>query len=147
MIPIAKAKDFIGKEVLFYKEGLPCKGKLIFVDDEENVVLPFLVLEGKTPLWYMEIEELPKEPEYVPFGNTDELIGCWNNKVGKHYNDRLQMPFVWLRMKGIPKDVGHIITDYVNDRQVVVNGEDCYMDKLFINYVFIDGSPCGKIKE
>ena len=43
MIPIAKAKDFIGKEVLFHNEGLQrtCNGKLIFVDDEENVVLPF----------------------------------------------------------------------------------------------------------
>ena len=72
-----------------------------------------------------------QEPEYVPFDFSDaeKLIG----RIVVHKDKK--------ELGGI-----HQITSIKNDYLYFYNG-GCNMNYLFKYFTFLDGSPCGKIKE
>ncbi|MEN6487345.1 MAG: hypothetical protein ABFD66_00440 [Smithella sp.] len=80
------------------------------------------------PEWHPEYEyRIKPAPKYVSFEPSDILIG-------KH-----------VRSKTSP-DIIHVITSQNND-SVYLGGRLCSRWELFIEYEFLDGSPCGKLKE
>ena len=70
------------------------------------------------------VKEQPKEPEYVPFTfeDAEHLIG----KPVKHKKDS------WVE----------VIT-YCNENET----SSCMYEDLLRDYTFLDGSPCGKLKQ
>lgn len=77
--------------------------------------------------WYStdyRIKEEPKKPEYIPFTFEDAefLIG----KIVKSKNQNWVEMIIWC------DDTGTSVTDY---------------ESLLSDHTFLDGSPCGKLKQ
>lgn len=167
-------ESLIGKEVYYHNTPLLCLDyanedccigtlKEICKDD----FCPFRI---ETPrgdiLSYACI--IPKkeesEPEYVPFENAEEFLDAYcHNETKKldgiyHY---LATRGIWLEDKG--EDAYYMVAEIWDDGVVLgdnkmettkassgkyftINSTTAW-DELFENYVFLDGSPCGKLIE
>lgn len=85
------------------------------------------------------------EPTYRPYKDIDEMIEDFRKKVGMGY-PKLFLPSVWVKRKD-GGDFAKLITEF---------GYSCVwlscsdigtpMEKLFDDFTYLDGSPCG-IKE
>lgn len=74
-----------------------------------------------------EIVNIPLEGEYVPFTFEDkELL------KGK-----------WIKHK---RDSSHILINYISDTTVGIDGSYYTYEELFRDFEFVDGKPCGKLK-
>lgn len=112
--------------------------------------IPFVVGDAtKVEIRDRFVELLKKEhKEYRPFKDCKELIAVWEEKTG-YIPPKDLMPIIWL--KNIDNTIS-LITDY---KQIIspdegllcswvtVDGDNYNMQKLFKNYTFLDGSPCG----
>ena len=80
-----------------------------------------------------------------PFKDTDELIKVFCEKTPKIYDkddEKLFMPYIWVRYKNLPKSKGMLINGF-EDNIVYVMYTDRSMQELFDKFEFLDGSPCG----
>lgn len=95
------------------------------------------------------VELLKKEHTvYRPFKSCNELIDFYKRENNIVNNEDV-MPIIWLKNKD---NTISLITDY---KQIIspdegllcswvtVDGDNYNMQKLFENYTFLDGSPCG----
>lgn len=89
--------------------------------------------------------EEKKEDKYVPFENIQELIEAWEKKCPAN-KDRPDgtMPLIWVMSRNDNRSK-HLITDFYNDG-VGVGSIYFTLTKLFDECVFIDSTPCGKLK-
>jgi hypothetical protein len=84
-------------------------------------------------------------PKYVPFENTQELVEAWEKKCPAN-KDRPNgtMPLIWIKEKE-NGDI-HLINDFyktgVGTSSIILSFES-----LFEEYIFADGSICGKKEE
>ena len=88
--------------------------------------------------------EQKAEKHYRPFKDTDELIKVFCEKTPKIYDkddEKLFMPYIWVREKGCEKSAG-LITCY-GSKGITVRGKGMYFDTLFTMFEFLDGTPCG----
>lgn len=88
------------------------------------------------------------EPHYRPFKDTDELIEEWDKKCqiyGVYGWGVIEMPRIWVKYKFDKNNKGSLITDFSDDQVALGDKDEDYitMYDLFINFTFLDGSPCG----
>ena len=80
------------------------------------------------------------EKKYRPFKDTDELLETWEKKAGK-WEDRLWMPFIWVRQKECER--GGLLITYFGEDEVKTDMGFLTMRKLLADFTFTDGTPCG----
>lgn len=93
----------------------------------------------------------PKEKNYRPFKDCDELIEFWSNSNHMGFFQEYSKPMIWVR----GKDEGscYLITGFDNatggwDSCVLLECVWLDMKELFEKYEFLDGKPCGvEVKE
>lgn len=86
-----------------------------------------------------------EKQHYRPFRDTDELIKVWCEYKCPAHNHRergLTMPFIWVRSKFNKDHKGVLINNYFGE-YVELNKVQCFLSRLFDEYTFLDGSPCG----
>lgn len=114
------------------------------------------------PYFVLEKIELPK-PEYVPFESKEEFIEAYHYHDNANYSETEDIlmnygMWLWSEVDGSRKLVTEIWNAGVvigDDKMKIINEEghiDVFNDttswvKLFSEYRFLDGSPCGKLME
>lgn len=91
-------------------------------------------------------KEDPK-PEYIPFSNPDEFIDAYISNLDKRMDigaiHKLDKFGMWIKYKDDYVLVNYIEQSGINsDSELASDWQD-----LYDNYTFLDGTPCGKIKE
>lgn len=90
-------------------------------------------------LFYLVSE--PKEKKYRPYKDTDEMIEDFlkrfNSNVPKN-----TMPFIWLKNCTAKSLISGFGKYYV-----CIESKFLEMKELFEDYIYLDGSPCGKLEE
>lgn len=154
----------------YSEEARNCIGKMVYYSDNPNGCLrsanngnsthcgilqkieiggylPF-VLENSDFAWacIMPKKEDPK-PEYVPFSSAEEFINEYShNHIFRMECDtttKLDNYGMWLKYKNDYVQVTYIEASGINfGTQMEADWQD-----LYDNYTFLDGTPCGKLKE
>lgn len=149
------------------EEAKNCIGKMVYHADSPSQCLSFAngggsnhcgILKKTTPYmnrpfmfnteWGCIIpkKEEPK-PEYIPFSNPDEFIDAYISNLDKrmgigaiHKLDKFGM---WIKYKD-----DYVLVTYI-EQSGINSGTELASDwqDLYDNYTFLDGTPCGKIKE
>lgn len=147
-----KAKNAIGKKCYFGDTPNECLSKAnlgtnIFVLEriEEDDEYPFI---SECDIYGCIIvkKEDPK-PEYVPFSSAEEFINEYShNHIFRMECDtttKLDNYGMWLKYKNDYVQVTYIEASGINfGTQMEADWQD-----LYDNYTFLDGTPCGKLKE
>lgn len=116
------------------KEGYLKHKKLIEAWANGEEIEYYTYLSGKweqasIPSWYLDVEyRIKPKPEYVPFDFSDAemVVG----KVIKNNSNTLKF----------------LVYGAENEGVLIDNRSLCYK-ALLNNYKFLDGSPCGKLKQ
>lgn len=97
--------------------------------------------DSEPPLWdWMRFDYRIKPNEtYRPYKDTDELISDFIPGDNMGY-----IPLVWVKSKEFPST--YMLTGFRGDSVVIGNSFET-LEGLFRDYVFLDGSPCGKKEE
>lgn len=91
-------------------------------------------------------KEDPK-PEYIPFSNPDEFIDAYISNLDKRMDigaiNKLDKFGMWIKYKD-----DYVLVTYI-EQSGINSGTELASDwqDLCDNYTFLDGTPCGKIKE
>lgn len=151
-----EAKNCIGKMVYYADNPSTCLSNadneydnfcdtLLEIDTSQSC--PF-VLESRGTRWQCIIarKEEPK-PEYIPFSNPDEFIDAYISNLDKRMDigaiHKLDKFGIWIKYKD-----DYVLVTYI-EQSGINSGTELASDwqDLCDNYTFIDGTPCGKIKE
>ena len=155
-------EGLIGKEVYFSDVPIYCIDRAnknynagILREVRENYAAPFFVetFSGEM-LNYACI--IPKKeeskPKYVPFESVNEFIDaydyCVNYRIsrGSVENKLLSYGGIWL--KGKVSGFYYMVVEIRSDGVVLAGDQDViFWSELLKDYVFIDGSPCGRLVE
>ena len=162
-----EAKACIGKRVYYSTNPTSC---LQYANDHNmdccrvlkginpDDIYPF-VLEDNTYLCSCIILCL-EEPEYIPFNSVEEFVERYMEvKKGVRsdsFEDNLLQCGMGLKERGREYDVFCLVTelwDYgvvIGEEKMVIRENSVYNNttswrELYDKYVFIDGSPCGKL--
>lgn len=97
--------------------------------------------DSEPPLWdWLRYDYRIKPNETCrPYKDTDELISDFIPGDNKGY-----IPLVWVKSKEFPST--YMLTGFRGD-SVVIGSSVETLEDLFEDYVFPDGSPCGKREE
>ena len=109
--------------------------------EEDN---PFYDYNYGFPCIIVKKEE-PK-PKYVPFESKEEFIEAFHYHDNANYSetdDILLNYGMWL--KSIEYDYG--LVTRITDNAIKVGNSSLNWTYLLDHYTFLDGSPCGKLKE
>lgn len=94
-------------------------------------------------LFYL-VEE-PKEKNYRPYKDTNEMIEDFKNRYNSYggwsgKSNPMYCPLIWLK----DKDNGQIylVRSFWNDK-VFLGISDFSLDFIFEQYTYLDGLPCG----
>lgn len=151
-----EAKNCIGKVVYYSDSPTQCLyyankndtvycGTLKEIDTSKHY--PF-VSGINTDTWACIIpkkEEL--KPEYIPFSNPDEFIDAYISNLDKRMDigaiHKLDKFGMWIKYKD-----DYVLVTYI-EQSGINSGTELASDwqDLYDNYTFLDGTPCGKIKE
>ena len=164
-------ENLIGEEVYFHNNPSLCLDYAnkkstdhlgVLVKIRKNSPVPFTIKQGRTVNEYSCI--IPKEPilKYAPFESSKEFMERYKETVegfdfGSFDDDRSQDD-MWLKRKSIETDVYCMVAGVCNNMVDVCNkktttlGEVIFIERLSLcelyhRYIFLDGSPCGKLKE
>ena len=160
-----EAMACIGKEIYFHDRPNEC----LYYANNNNTVYCGTLKEINTgihnPFVYginavtwgciiLKKEEPKPEPEYVPFESSDEFLKAFcdsiQNDVCTPVDARIRfLGGIWLKQK-----YGYCC-DYCNVMKIcdklglAIGGYNpiTNWNSLLKNYTFLDGTPCGKIKE
>ena len=152
-----EVKNVIGKEVYFEAKPFLClkaaNEKLasnlgILVEVCKDSINPFCV-KGKSGSYrypcIIEKKEEPK-PEYSEFESQEEFIEAFyyhDNDKYSETDDILLNYGMWL--KSIEYDYG--LVTRITDNAIKVGNSSLNWTYLLDHYTFLDGLPCGKLKE
>ena len=160
-----KARNYVGKEVYFSDNINIC---LYRANNEINSFMgvlqriteghcyPFRVNDGYYQVIIPIKEEQKHEPEYVPFESVDEFLDAYEDSNysitnGTIENRLLNYGGIWIRSKksSFMGEATTMIIEICYDGIQLGNSHDSkvFWDKLLEDYEFLDGTPCGKIKE
>lgn len=96
--------------------------------------------------WGVIDYRIKPEPNYRPYKDTEEMIEDFRKKVGMGY-PKLFLPSVWVKRKD-GSDFAKLITEFgYSCVWISVNPVGITMSKLFQDYTYLDGSPCGMKEE
>lgn len=165
-------ESLIGKEVYFGDMPITCIKNAngnhevgILREIHEDIYCPFCVeTPNRGRINYACI--IPKkeepEPEYIPFESVEEFVARYMDvKKGvksSSFEDNLLQCGMGLKERGRDYDVFCMVTelwDYgvvIGEEKMVLRENSVYNNttswrELYDKYVFIDGSPCGKLRE
>lgn len=170
-------ESLIGKEVYYHNMPLYCLKEAndndevgILREIRKDCCKPFYVEipSSRTIINYACIipkKEEPK-PEFIPFTSADEFIDAYDSANysvinGTRANRLLNYGGIWLKGKDsrayymvteiwdcglVIDDINMKTTKIEEDLYFTVNGVT-HWDELFGYYTFLDGSPCGKLRE
>ena len=165
------AKTCIGKRVYYSTNPTSC---LQYANDHAmdccevlkginpDDIYPF-VLEDNTYLCSCIILCLEEpEPEYIPFKSMEEFVERYMEvKKGVRsdsFEDNLLQCGIWIKEKGQDSDIYCMVTEMWKEG-VSVGQEDTFISEgsvstdftswhdLYLGFNFLDGSPCGKLRE
>ena len=152
-----EAKNCIGKMVYFASNPSDCLHYAnnnsdyfckILQSIEVDKSLPF-VIRADNNLFYTRcltssiiLKEEPK-PECAPFESADEFLDAYEDST---YRLACKHGGMWLKSK-----CNSVLTKCmrISDKGIVleINPGITYWDNLINDYEFMDGTPCGKLKE
>ena len=93
--------------------------------------------------WYCNDYRIKPERKYRPYKDTDEMIEDFKKRAGIVTNE-MSLPNIWIREKRCQRSKHSI--DSMNGRSVSNSVLAVPLQRLFDEYVYLDGTPCG-IKE
>lgn len=151
-----QAKACIGKEVYCADTPYYCLEKANDNEVYDTVyILQKILPDDNYPFRLGENAEyehcciIPKKEEpkkYIPFDNIKELVEASLDHNKNHYLSKVGG--LWLKHK---KDgLICLITSTINDNKVYYlffENEPYGLDDIFDDFCFLDGTPCGKLKE
>lgn len=98
----------------------------------------------RDPSWNWDELDFRIKPEhtYRPYKDTEEMIEDFRKKVGMGKHE-LFLPSVWVKRKD-DSDFAKLITEFgYSCVWLSINRVGISMSKLFQDYTYLDGSPCG----
>ena len=149
-----EAKNCIGKEVYFSDNIRMCLCRAnndingfmgILNEINENDHYPFKV--NDTCYAVIITKKVEPKPEYIPFSNPDEFIDAYISNLDKRMDigaiHKLDKFGMWIKYKD-----DYVLVTYI-EQSGINSGTELASDwqDLYDNYTFLDGTPCGKIKE
>ena len=156
-----EARNCIGKEVYFsdnirmclcrankYKNGFTG----ILQEIKENEYRPFKVNDNYYQV-IIPIKEEPK-PEYIPFKSISEFLDAYEDSTYSIACDSVEHKLInrggiWLKRENGDSFNYYNVTE-ICDKLGLAIGSDTAVtswNSVLKNYKFLDGTPCGKIKE
>ena len=154
-------EDIIGKEVYFSDIPLSC---ITWANNNCPVGILKGICKGSDFPFQIETPEkvvqdfaciIPKreepEPEFVSFESVDEFINAYDNanysvRSGTVENKMLNYGGIWL--KGKISGSYYMVTEIWNNGVVLAGDQDAiFWGELLKDYVLLDDTPCGKLKE
>ena len=112
-------------------------------------VCPFVDKKGYGRTLIIIKKEEPKpKPKYVPFENVTEFLDAYRNAPGclNEEDYFLSNHGIWLM--DCENGDYFIVTEIWGDGVVLgSNQETTHWDDLLEDFIFLDGSPCGKLME
>lgn len=155
-----EAKNCIWKEVYFSDNIKTCLCRAnndingfmgILNEINENYHYPFKVNDTCYAVIIPKKEEL--KPEYVPFESIDEFLDAYEDSTyiscGSVGNKLINHGGIWLKQEYADSFYYYNVTE-ICDKLGLAIGSDTAVtswNALLKNYKFLDGTPCGKIKE
>ena len=163
-------ESLIGKEVYFHNNPSLCLDYAnkkttdhlgVLVKILKNSPIPFTIKQGDTVNEYSCI--IPKEPillEYEPFESTKEFTERYKETIEgfdfDSFNDDHFQDGMWLKRKNTKTDVYCMVAGICNNmvdvcnKKTTIPGEVIFIERLSLRelyhrYIFLDGSPCGKL--
>ena len=152
-----KAKKYVGKMVYFADSPPVClsyansddsthRGILEGVEVGQN--FPFVMRNSSAWMFIIPCEEEEPESKYVPFENAEEFLNAYYHSEIENPDDayhRLANHGIWLKYKCD----GTLIVQCmeISDAGINIGIDSMLWWDLFDNYQFLDGTPCGRLKE
>ena len=149
-------ENLIGKEVYFDDVPIYC---IKWANEDYEVGILKGVRKGNPAPFFVKTSSgcvlnypciLPKKeeskPKYVPFESKEEFIEAFHYHDNANYSeteDILMNYGMWL--KSIEYDYG--LVTRITDNVIKVGNSGLNWTYLLDHYTFLDGSPCGKLKE
>lgn len=168
-------ESLIGKKVYSGTAPLDCLKRAnkdyevgILREIRKDCLCPFLV-EVPNGMIFNYVCIIPKKeepkPKYVPFENADEFFDAndsanYSVKNGTVENKLLNYGGIWL--KGKDSGANYMVTEIWNcgvvfscdmktteelEGEYLTTNEPTTWEQLLMLYTFLDGTPCGKLKE
>lgn len=155
-----QAQAYIGKEVYFadspnaclYYANTSSKTQCgILLDIEIDKFFPF-VLASNGNHWGCIIPKKEEKPEYVPFESADEFLNAYENSkynVIKVTREKklISCGGIWLKSKSEATWITQCTEVAVLGIVLGLSHEFILWKELLNGYRFLDGTPCGKLKE
>lgn len=158
-----EAKNCIGKEVYFSDNIRMCLCRAnkdinsftrILQEIKENEYHPFKVDDNYYQVIIPKKEEPKPESEYVPFESADEFLkACCDsiqNDVTSPIDARIRfLGGIWLKRENGDSFNYYNVTELCDKVGIVIgcSTSSISWNVLLKNFKFLDGTPCGKIKE
>ena len=165
-------RSLIGREVYYCDVPIYC---IRYANDDYSVgtlrdirkgeSAPFKVMTpGGFLLCYscIILKKEKSKPEYVPFKNAEEFLNAYVHTETKNLDEvqrYLGTPGIWLKFKStkVGVDIYGIVTDAWDNGLAICNkkrtdgaatfNDTVYWNELWRDYTFLDGTPCGRLKE
>lgn len=96
--------------------------------------------------WLMDDFRIKTEPTCRPYKDTEEMIEDYCKRFPESKPSEHSMPFIWIKDRE-EVSFASLITEFGYScvwRSVIQEGVP--LKKLFNDYVYLDGSPCGKLE-
>ena len=172
-----EAKNAIGKEVYFADTPASCLNaaknnnkaylgylkKLDLGDEEQPFYVNEFVVSAPSSWTCIIVKKEEPKPKYVPFESKEEFIEAFHYHDNANYSETEDIlmnygMWLWSNEDGSYKLVTEIWNAgvVIGDDKMRITNEEGHIDvfndttswvKLFSEYRFLDGSPCGKLME
>lgn len=165
-----EAKTCIGKRVYYSSNPASC---LQYANDHDmecckvlkginpDSIYPFTLEDSNIFCSCIILCEEEPEPEYVPFESVEEFVERYTEVRKKaelgSLNDNLFQCGMWLKEKRRPSIYCMVVEIWncgvnVSSNRVSTEENSVVIDftlweNLYLGYTFLDGSPCGKLRE
>lgn len=157
-----EARNYVGKEVYFSDNIRMCLCRAnkdingftrILQEINENDYRPFKVNDNYYQVIIPIKEEQKPESEYVPFESISEFIEAYEDSTYSITCDSVENKLInrggmWLKHKNSFSNIYLNVTELWDNG--IALGSDVattFWDRVLQVYTFLDGTPCGKIKE
>ena len=158
-----EAKNAVGKEVYFADTPASCLNaaknnnkaylgylkKLDLGDEEQPFYVNEFVVSAPSSWTCIIVKKEEPKPKYVPFESKEEFIEAFHYHDNANYSeteDILMNYGMWLKDKNSHEIF--LVTGVFNQSIHICDFDsDESWGELLNEYTFLDGSPCGRLKE